>query len=81
MVRRVRARVGVPMTPDDIAVTVDLGGAILGETLTITVTGCPCRLKKVLPDVVAVLKDHKSAGVKDDARSARPKKPCGCKDA
>lgn len=61
-------------------VRVDLGGGILGETLTIVVTGAPCRLKKALPDVVAALKGHRAAGLAEDAK-AKAARPCGCEDA
>ena len=63
-------------------VHVDLGGSPIGESMTIVVTGAPCRLKKALPDVVAALKGHRQAGLAEDAKAKAVKtKPCGCKDA
>ncbi len=59
-------------------VTVDLGGSPIGESVTVVVTGAPCRTRKAVEDIVAVLKGHRAMNLKADA--VPPKKPCGCKD-
>lgn len=66
------------MTTTD--VTVDLGGSPIGESITITVVGAPCRLRKALEDVQAVLKGHRAMHLAEDSRPAQ-KKPCGCGEA
>lgn len=57
----------------------DVGGAALGETLTVVVTGAPCRLERLMADIKDVVEAHRRAGREADA--APTQRPCGCRDA